>query len=206
VTREGITAESIPGGFGAVYPVLKALEESGRVRRGYFVAGLGATQFSLPGALDLLRSLRDPPRGDEPDVATLAATDPANPYGATLKWPPRQSSPPHGSDSGDAGRGPTRSIGAAVILVDGALAAYLARGDRQLLAYLPETEPQRSRVGRAVARALIERARAGGDSPRGMLIEEIDGGPPAAHALAPYLAEAGFAGGALGFQATFKRT
>ena len=59
VTREGVAAESIPGGFGSVYPVLKAMEETGRVRRGYFVAGLGATQFSLPGALDLLRSLRD---------------------------------------------------------------------------------------------------------------------------------------------------
>jgi ATP-dependent helicase Lhr and Lhr-like helicase len=104
-----------------------------------------------------------------------------------------------------AGRGPTRSIGATVILVDGALGAYLARGDRQLTAYLPEAEPQRSRVGRAVSRALIERARAGGDSPRGMLIEEIDGGPPAAHTLAPYLAEAGFVGGAMGFQATFRR-
>jgi ATP-dependent Lhr-like helicase len=96
-------------------------------------------------------------------------------------------------------------VGATVILVDGALAAYLARGDRQLVAYLPDAEPLRSRVGRAVSRALIERARAGGEFPRGMLIEEIDGVPPAAHALAPYLAEAGFTGGALGFQATFRR-
>ncbi len=71
---------------------------------------------------------------------------------------------------------------------------------------LPDDEPQRSRVGRAVARALIERARAGGESPRGMLIEEIDDGPPAAHTLAPYLAEAGFIGGAMGFQATLRRT
>jgi ATP-dependent Lhr-like helicase len=108
-------------------------------------------------------------------------------------------------DSVDAGRGPTRSVGATVILVDGALGAYLARGDRQLTAYLPDAEPQRSRVGRAVSRALLERARAGGDSPRGMWIEEIDGGLPAAHTLAPYLAEAGFVGGAMGFQATFRR-
>ena len=71
-----------------------------------------------------------------------------------------------------------------MILVDGALGAYLARGDRQLIAYLPDAEPQRSRAGRAVARALIERARAGGESPRGMLIEEIDGAPPAEHPLA----------------------
>jgi ATP-dependent Lhr-like helicase len=72
--------------------------------------------------------------------------------------------------------------------------------------YLPDAEPQRSRVSRAVAQALIERARAGGDSPRGMLLEEIDGAPAAAHALAPYLAEAGFASGAMGLQATFRRT
>jgi len=199
VTREGVAAESIPGGFGTVYPVLKTLEETGRVRRGYFVAGLGATQFSLPGALDLLRSLRDAGGNDTPEVAVLAATDPANPYGGTLKWPAVAAS------AAEAGRGPTRSVGATVILVDGALGAYLARGDRQLTAYLPDAEPQRSRIGRAVSRALIERAREGGDSPRGMLIEEIDGGPPAAHTLAPYLAEAGFISGAMGFQAMFRR-
>jgi ATP-dependent Lhr-like helicase len=194
VTRESLSAESLPGGFGTVYPVLKALEESGRVRRGYFVAGLGAAQFSLPGALDLLRSLRDGGASETPEVAVLAATDPANPYGSTLKWP-----------ASVEGRAPARTVGATVILVDGALGAYLSRGDRQLKTSLPDQEPQRSRVCRAVARALIERARSGGDSPRGMLIEEIDGVPPAAHVLAPSLAEAGFTGGALGFQATFRR-
>jgi len=194
VTRESLSAESVPGGFGTVYPVLKALEEAGRVRRGYFVAGLGAAQFSLPGALDLLRSLRDGGDNETPEVAVLAATDPANPYGATLKWP-----------ASVEGRAPARTVGATVILVDGALGAYLSRGDRHLKTSLPDQEPQRSRVCRAVARALIERARTGGDSPRGMLIEEIDGVPPAAHVLAPCLAEAGFIGGALGFQATFRR-
>jgi ATP-dependent helicase Lhr and Lhr-like helicase len=194
LTRESLSAESLPGGFGTVYPVLKALEEAGRVRRGYFVAGLGAAQFSLPGAVDLLRSLRDGPASESQEVAVLGATDPANPYGSTLKWP-----------ASVEGRAPARTVGATVILVDGALAAYLARGERQLKTNLPEQEPQRSRMCRAVARALIERARAGGDSPRGMLIEEIDGGPPAAHVLAPCLAEAGFTGGALGFQATFRR-
>src|SRR5262249_40057636 len=91
VTRESLNVESIPGGFGLVYPVLKGLEEAGRVRRGYFVAGLGATQFALPGALDLLRSLRQVP--DEVEVAVLAATDPANPFGAALKWTLQQSTP-----------------------------------------------------------------------------------------------------------------
>ena len=128
-------AESISGGFGVVYPVLKAMEEAGRLRRGYFVAGLGATQFALPGALDLLRSLRDtgpaaPLSSDATETAVLAAADPANPYGATLPWPPPRPT--------DAGRGPTRTVGATVVLVDGALAAYLPRGDRQLLAFLPD--------------------------------------------------------------------
>ena len=235
LTREAVSAESVPGGFGIVYPVLKGLEENGRIRRGYFVAGLGATQFAMPGALDLLRSMRDAP--DEAEVAVLAATDPANPYGATLKWPAfalggasaRQARETAAGDStrkssGDdpararraeaaaddetaakAGRGPTRSVGATVILVNGALAGYLARGDRQLLTFLPEAEPDRSRTGRAVARVLIDRARTGGDAPRGMLIEEIDGTPPSRHPIAPFLAEAGFVAGAMGFQATFRR-
>ena len=107
--------------------------------------------------------------------------------------------------SGDAGRGPTRSVGATVILVNGALAAYLPRGDRQLLTFLPDAEPDRSRMGRAIARVLIDRARTGGDAPRGMLIEEIDGGPPARHPMATLLTDAGFIAGAMGLQATFRR-
>jgi ATP-dependent helicase Lhr and Lhr-like helicase len=190
LTREAVSSEAIPGGFGVVYPVLKALEESGRLRRGYFVAGLGATQFALPGAVDLLRSLREP--GDEPEIAVLAATDPANPYGATLRWPKQTGVAP------DAGRGPTRSVGATVILVDGALAAYLARGDRQLTTFLPEAEPSRTRAARAIALVLVDRARSGGDAPRGMLIEEIDGAPPALHPIAPSLIDAGFVAGAHG--------
>jgi ATP-dependent Lhr-like helicase len=91
-----------------------------------------------------------------------------------------------------------------VILVNGALAAYLARGDRQLITFLPETEPDRSKAARSVARVLIDRARGGGESPRGMLIEEIDGTPPSRHPLSPFLTEAGFVAGAMGFQATFK--
>ena len=105
--------------------------------------------------------------------------------------------------SASASRGPTRSVGATVVLVSGALAAYLARGDRQLLTWLPEAEPERSQAGRAVARVIIDRARSGGESPRGMLIEEIDGGPPANHPMAPFLIGAGFILGAMGFQATF---
>ena len=120
LTREAVMAEALPGGFGVVYPVLKAMEENGRLRRGYFVAGLGATQFALPGALDLLRSLRDTP--EDAEIAVLAASDPANPYGAVLKWSSKKQpqSPPsaqrtfNSADSArsavafDTGRGPTR--------------------------------------------------------------------------------------------------
>ena len=215
LTREAVMSENIPGGFGIVYPVLKGLEDTGRVRRGYFVAGLGATQFAMPGALDLLRSLRDVP--DEEEIAVMAATDPANPYGATLKWSAsaadaamaRQVRSGAGAsaseDSAKAGRNPTRSVGATVILVNGALAAYLGRGDRQLVTFIPDAEPDRTKMARAVARVLIDRARSGIDAPRGMLIEEIDGVPSATHPLARFLVEAGFVAGAMGLQATLRR-
>jgi ATP-dependent Lhr-like helicase len=223
LTREALTTELIAGGFSSVYPVLKAMEEAGRLRRGYFVAGLGAAQFALPGAIDLLRGLRDAP--DETEVVVLSATDPGNPYGATLKWPSpafaalaaaagqvgvaaAAASAGQAAIAGrGAGRGPARAVGATVILVNGALAAHLARGDRQLLAFLPEAEPERSKTGRAIGRALIERARSGAggdDGPRGMLLEEIDGIVPTSHPLAPYLAESGFVAGAMGFRALLK--
>jgi ATP-dependent Lhr-like helicase len=96
-------------------------------------------------------------------------------------------------------------VGSTVVLVDGALVAYLARGDRQLLTWIPDAEPQRSRAARAVARVLIDRARSGGESPRGMLIEEIDNVPATAHAIAPFLIDTGFLAGAMGLQATFPK-
>jgi ATP-dependent Lhr-like helicase len=229
LTREAVAAESIPGGFGIVYPVLKAMEEAGRLRRGYFVVGLGATQFALPGALDLLRSLRDgvsegvsEPGGRGDETLALAATDPANPYGATLRWPALAAGAtpvrpgPSNLLLASAGRGPTRVVGATVILAEGALVAYLARGDRLLLTWLPESEPLRSKAARGIARVLIERARTFGglssaasaeervDSPRGMLIEDIDEVAPARHPMAAFLLEAGFIAGAMGFQATFR--
>ena len=188
VTREVAAAEGISGGFGAVYDVLKALEDAGRVRRGYFV-GVGATQFALPAALELLRSLRELP--EDPEVLVIAATDPANPYGTTLKWVQ-----PPGAE--DAGRAPTRTVGALVVLVNGALAAYIPRGGRQVLAYLPEDEPARSTTARALARALAELAR---DEHRGgLLLAELNGQEPGRHPLAPYLVEAGFSPSAMGFQ------
>ena len=106
VTREVAAAEGIAGGFGAVYDVLKALEDAGRVRRGYFV-GVGATQFALPPALELLRSLREMP--DEPETLVIAATDPANPYGTTLKWPAFAKATAGQARRGEAGGRRTRA-------------------------------------------------------------------------------------------------
>jgi ATP-dependent helicase Lhr and Lhr-like helicase len=198
VTRETVAAEAVAGGFTAVYDVLKAMEETGRVRRGYFVAGLGAAQFAMPAALDLLRSMRDTPE-DEPRAVILAATDPANPYGAIVKWPDLSSSDPLGA--ADTGRGPTRSVGALVILVDGAAAGYLRRGERELLLFLPEAEPQRSRVARSVARALLDLSGGRQAGHRGMLIVEINGLAATTHPAARLFVEAGFGATAMGLQA-----
>jgi ATP-dependent Lhr-like helicase len=197
VTRETVAAEAVAGGFTAVYDVLKAMEDTGRLRRGYFVAGLGAAQFAMPAALDLLRSMRDTP--EEPRTVILAATDPANPYGAIVKWPEPSSHAPATGES-DSGRGPTRSVGALVILVDGAAAAYLRRGERELLLFLPEAEPQRSAVARSVARALIALSRGREPGRRGLLIAEINGGAAAPHPAARLFVEEGFVIGALGLQ------
>jgi ATP-dependent helicase Lhr and Lhr-like helicase len=197
VTREVAAAEGIFGGFGAVYDVLKALEDAGRVRRGYFV-GVGATQFALPPALDLLRSLRETP--EEPETLVLAATDTANPYGTTLRWPPfaRAAGGASAGVEESAGRAPTRTVGALVVLVNGALAAYVPRGGRQVTVYLPEDEPARSTTGRALGRALARLAR--DENRGGLLLAEIDGREPADHPLAPFLIEAGFNPSAMGFQ------
>ena len=183
LTREVAAVENITGGFSAVYNILKALEDAGRIRRGYFASEVGATQFALPAALDLLRSLKDVP--DEPEVVVLAATDPANPYGTILRWPTKL------SPGDDRGRGPTRSAGSLVVIVNGALAAYISRGARQLLAFLPEDEPARSTTARALAATLAR---------LGLLVHEVNGLPAAEHPLSPYLVEAGFSPSAMGFQ------
>jgi ATP-dependent Lhr-like helicase len=195
ITREVASAEAVPGGFAAIYDVLRAMEDAGRIRRGYFVSGVGAAQFALPPALDLLRSFRDRP--EQAEAVMLAATDPANPYGTLLKWPELEQIAATTSET--TMRGPTRSVGAQVILVDGQLAGYLGRG-RQLFVYLPDAEPDRGRVARALSERLALLARVGEGREGGLLIREIDGRPAAEHALAPFLAEAGFAPSAMGFQ------
>jgi ATP-dependent helicase Lhr and Lhr-like helicase len=195
--RESVAAENVPGGFSAVYDVLKALEESGRVRRGYFVGGLGATQFALPAAVDLLRQLRNEPPAEKPEFVHMAATDPANPYGSALRWPEL---PPMDEDSESAPRILTRAVYAEVILHNGELVAWLRRGNPNLLVFLPAEEPERSQAAAGLAHFLCTR---GQDRMRlnrhdGVLITTINGQPVAAHFMARFLMDAGFHAGPLG--------
>jgi ATP-dependent Lhr-like helicase len=195
--REHVAAENVPGGFSAVYDVLKALEESGRIRRGYFVAGLGATQFALPAAVDLLRQLRTAPPQEKPEFVQLAATDPANPYGSVLRWPEL---PVAEEDSETAPRLLTRAAYAEVILRNGQLVAWLRRGNPNLLVFLPADEPERSQVAAGLAHFLCSRGqeRLRGASHQGVLITTINGQPVAAHPMARFLMDAGFHPGPLG--------
>ena len=178
VTREVAAEEQLPGGFSAVYEVLRRMEEAGQARRGYFVADVGAMQFALPAAIELLRALREPPQ--EPEVLLLAATDPASAYGALLPWP------------ACVGRAPTRSAGAYVVLVSGRLAAWISKGGGALATFLPEDAAERPVVCRAIADRLAFLARARPGRHGGVLVAEIDGAEPARHPLMPALAEAGF--------------
>jgi len=202
--RECAAAENIPGGFSAIYPVLKALEESGRIRRGYFVAGLGATQFALPAAVDLLRSLRNAPTipdSGKAEFVLLAATDPANPYGSTLKWPEL---PPESEDTESAPRMLTRAAYAQVVLCAGRLVAWLRRSNPNLLVFLPADEPERSQIAEGLAKFLAELGQSrlqqdqAGSHHSGYLISTINGLPVATHPIARALQEAGFHPGPLG--------
>ena len=199
--REAAAAENIPGGFSAIYPVLKALEESGRIRRGYFVAGLGATQFALPAAVDLLRSLRTSPISEKPEFVLLAATDPANPYGSTLKWPDL---PTEAEDTESAPRQLTRAANAQVILAAGRLVAWLRRHNPNLLIFLPQDEPERTQIADGLANFLstvnqtsLNRDENGSHN-SGYLISTINGMPVALHPMANHLHRAGFHPGPLG--------
>jgi ATP-dependent Lhr-like helicase len=195
--REHVAAENVPGGFSAVYDVLKALEESGRIRRGYFVAGLGATQFALPAAVDLLRQLRTTPPAEKPEFVQLAATDPANPYGSVLRWPDL---PVAEEDSETAPRILTRAAYAEVILRNGQLVAWLRRNNPNILVFLPTEEPERSQVAAGLAHFMCSRGqeKMRVSNHQGVLITTINGQPVAAHPMARYLMDAGFHPGPLG--------
>ena len=179
VTREGVAAEEQPGGFSSVYPVLKAMEDSGRVRRGYFVEGLGAAQFALPGAAERVRAERDAP--DEPSPVVLSASDPAQPYGATLPWPREDEA---------SRKAYQRVAGARVVLVDGVPVLYLAAGRKALLTF-PAARDE-AQLALAVAALAEDMGSLGG---KGLSIERVDGGPVAESPVAAALMEAGFTRG-----------
>ncbi len=168
VIRGAVAAEGPPGGFAAVYPVLAALEERGAARRGYFVEGLGAAQFALPGAVDRLRATEEEKR-----ALVLAATDPANPYGAALPWPQVE------------GHRPGRKAGALVVLVNGELAIYVERGGRTLLSFV-EDETLLLKAANELA-AAVQRGALGA-----MSVERADGDAVLGTGLGKALESAGF--------------
>ncbi|MFI5931177.1 ATP-dependent helicase [Actinoplanes sp. NPDC051494] len=187
VTRGAVMAEGNPGGFAAVYPVLGALEERGAARRGYFVEGLGAAQFAVPGAVDRLRALAEPAELTKRTGTTalvLATTDPANPYGAALPWPERvvdTGATPAPATGHRAGR----KAGALVVLVAGDLVLYIERGGRTLLSYTDDPESLLA-AGQALAGAV----RSGALGP--MSVERADGESVHASPLRDALTAAGF--------------
>ncbi|HEY7452876.1 MAG TPA: hypothetical protein VIA02_10235 [Candidatus Limnocylindria bacterium] len=180
VTREAVVAEGVEGGFAGTYPVLRAMEEAGRIRRGYFVEGLGAAQFALAGALERLRTVREPEAG-EPLVHLLAATDPAQPYGAALPWPRR----------GEDDRRPLqRAAGAYVVLVDGTATAYLERGGASLQLFPAADDAVVLRLTVTGLYTLIADGRV-----RDLVIKKVDGEPVASAARRDELLTAGFVPG-----------
>lgn len=172
LVRPAALAEGIPGGFAALYPELVDLETLGSCRRGYFVDSLGGAQFALPGAVE---RLRDVPQSVDPEPLVIGAADPAQPYGAALRWPPRETK-----------RGPSRIFGAQVVLLDGEAVLYLERGGKRLLTV---GDPSQEWIGIALT-ALA--AWITTDPRRRVAIETVDGEPVHASALMKVLADAGF--------------
>jgi ATP-dependent helicase Lhr and Lhr-like helicase len=173
VTRDGVRGEGIPGGYGAVYGKLKALETLGLCRRGYFVEGLGGAQFALGGAVERLRELR-PQDGEEPETLVLAAADPSQPYGASLPWPKR------------AGARAARVAGAHVILFGGEAALFVERGGRSLV---PLRDPEEDWL-RTALEALVAHVRATGA--KRLAVERFDGEPVTESECVSLLIDAGF--------------
>jgi ATP-dependent Lhr-like helicase len=171
VTRETVLAEGVPGGFSSLYGELSNLEMLGTARRGYFVEGLGGAQFALAGAVERLRGL---PQG-EGDYLLLAATDPAQPYGAALPWPKRPE-----------GRRPARTPGAFVLLRDGNPVLYVERGGKGIVRLV---ELEGEELAAAVAE-VAEAARAGQVPKLG--IERLDGEPVIGSGHEQTLIAAGF--------------
>lgn len=194
VTRESAIAESVPGGYNTIYPALRKMEERGFIRRGMFVAGLGAAQFAMPAAVDMLRSLRSEP--SEPESVVMAATDPANPYGSILPWTLLESEQ---NDAGTA-HAMARVSGASVVLINGMLAAFLRRKNPAIKVFLPDSEPEKSRIAARLARQLAELSvRRQQRTRSGILISQINGVPARTHFLGKFIEDAGFYDSANGY-------
>ncbi|REE05079.1 Lhr family ATP dependent helicase [Citricoccus muralis] len=201
ITRGSVVAEEVPGGFATQYRLLTRMEEAGQVRRGYYVEHLGAAQFSTGATVDRLRGFaqqdvpgprpqhagapspwQDARAAPAPQAVALAATDPANPYGAALPWPEL----PAGPDGvRPTGQRPGRKAGAVVVLVAGELALYVERGGRTLLLFSDEPSalaPMATALAWALRTARVEK----------MSLEKVNGLPLTGTPLATALAEAGF--------------
>lgn len=179
LVKEALAREGVNGGFAAIYPVLKAMEEAGRLRRGYFVEGLGASQFAVPGAEDRLRGTED-----QQHPLVLAATDPANAYGHLLPWPAARD-----------GRRCARTAGARVILHNGELVAFVARSSDQLTTFPGQDEGLRAQRTNAV----VEGLKCMAQGRRQLFIAKIDGQTQAPEALHRALLDAGFRHGYRGY-------
>ncbi len=181
VTRGAVQAEGLRGGFALAYSVLARMEEAGSVRRGYIVEGLGAAQFATPATTDRVRTYsRDADAAPALAPVVLAATDPANPYGAALSWPASQPD----SAAGSTAHRPGRKAGALVALVDGHLALYLERGGKSVLTF---TEDPAVLEVAAVELAAVVRARL-----RSLRVERVNGASVFGTPLAEALQAAGF--------------
>jgi ATP-dependent helicase Lhr and Lhr-like helicase len=174
VTREQVLAEGVPGGFSSLYDQFAALETVGVARRGYFIEGLGGAQFALPGAVERLRAQRD---DDTAPPIVLAATDPAQPYGAVLKWPQRE------------GRSPARQAGAYVVLAGAEPVIYVERGGKGLQILVEPNDPRLGDASAALADA-VHRGRI-----KRLALERVDGEPVVGSEWEDALLELGFRAG-----------
>jgi ATP-dependent helicase Lhr and Lhr-like helicase len=176
VTREQVLAEGIPGGFSILYDTLGQLETLGICRRGYFIEGLGGAQFALPGAVERLRSQRAD--ADAPPIV-LAATDPAQPYGAALPWPKRD----------EESRRPQRTAGAYVVLAGAEPVLYVERGGKGIATLVQADDPR--------LRPSLEALAAFVTGGRGLKLslEKVDGEPVVGSEWEPLLIDLGFRAG-----------
>ncbi len=189
VTRGSVVAEEVPGGFASMYKVLTGFEDGGRCRRGYFVATLGGAQFSTPDVVDRLRTHSDSIEGRHTTApaVTLAASDPANPYGAALPWPQSMA-----GDDAPKHR-PGRKAGGLVSLVDGELVLFVERGGRTVLTFTDDIG-----VLRTAAESLAATVKRGGIDK--VVVEKVDGATIHGNDFAPLLTEVGFSATPRGFR------